>query len=195
LALGCSDLDDPQDTWCLTEGQGVGDCVDPEGQVDGPNPWSCLGQAAQEPTFVPARPAGLVLPVLEWSSRASLMDQGLTATLCRAGDWQCLDPINDTPIPIRTGVLGSSVQLPPFAAGVPVAEGFDGFIRFDVDPGNPATPDEQRYVSTFLYLTGPIAKTVTVGPPILMFQRRTGTRGHHSVPLACLAHPGRDASG
>ncbi|HEU4577827.1 MAG TPA: hypothetical protein VFS67_06215 [Polyangiaceae bacterium] len=52
-------------------------------------------------------------------------------------------------------------------------EGFDGFIKFDVEPqdGAPLSEDD-RYVSDFLYLNGIIAGSISQGPPILMFQRR-----------------------
>src|SRR5262249_47998155 len=108
---------------------------------------------------------------LEWSRRTPLMDNGLTATLCGTGDVGCTRPLSPRPIPIRTGSLGATVQLPPGAAGIPVVEGFDGFIKFDVTPDVPI-PDDQQFVSTLFYLNGVIAGPISQGPAILMFQKQ-----------------------
>ncbi|MEO8183356.1 MAG: hypothetical protein ABI895_31365 [Deltaproteobacteria bacterium] len=178
-SVACSGLADGSETWCDTDGQGLAGCGT-GGSGDGPGdpgPWWCLDQPVRDPDFTPMKPAALVLPVLEWSTRQPLIDQGLTATLCPTGDPSCARPLSQA-IPIRAGTLGGAVQLPPGAAGVPVFEGFDGFIKFDVVPdpaqvaaGGPPDP-EQQFVSDYYYLNGIIAGGVSQGPPILMFQRR-----------------------
>lgn len=168
-ALACSDLADGADSYCLTDGQGLGpECTDGTGNT---GPWWCLDQTPLEPEFTPQERAALVLPVVEWSRRLPLMDAGLTAQLCPTGDPTCAAPLTP-PIPIQSGLLGPAVQLPTGAAGVPVFEGFDGFIKFDVVPPTPPASDEERFVTAFLYLNGIISQPISQGPPILMFQRR-----------------------
>ena len=180
-AAGCSGLADGADTYCLTDGQGIGagcGTGGTSGSPDGVDPatagWWCLGQPPVDPKFMPGNRAALLLPVLEWSTRTPLMDRGLQATFCANGDITCAFPLAG-PIPISSSLLAGSVgMLPPGVAGVPVTEGFDGFIKFDVvpDPSQGTPPEDQQFVSDYLYLNGIIAGPVSQGQPVLMFQRR-----------------------
>jgi hypothetical protein len=177
-AVACSGLADGGETYCLTEGQGLGGCGTGGSSGDetpgGTGAWWCLDQTPVDPPFTPGNLAALILPVLEWGTRTPLMDRGLTATLCPTGNVTCENPLA-APITIKSGLLGPAVgTLPPGAAGVPLQEGFDGFIKFDVaqDPSMPPVPEDQQFASTFLYLNGIIAGPVSRGQPVLMFQRR-----------------------
>lgn len=138
--------------------------------LDPSDPWWCLDQVP--PPLPAARPAsslvGFVLPVLEWSSRAPLAGQGLTATLCSVIDLACQNPLSP-PYSVQDGVLGTTV-LPPGAAGVPVPEGFDGFIKFEVMQAD-QTLETQQFLPVSYFLGGQISGDLTQGPAIVMTQR------------------------
>jgi len=67
---------------------------------------------------------------------------------------------------VQDRMLGMAM-LPPGAAGVPMLEGFDGFIKFDVITP-PDTPTDNQFVSEAYYLTQPVSGAVSSGPPVLM---------------------------
>jgi hypothetical protein len=63
-------------------------------------------------------------------------------------------------------MLGNT-PLPLGAAGVPMLEGFDGFIKFDVVPDAPVAPD-QEFAPENYYLAGAASGDLSQGPPVLM---------------------------
>lgn len=161
----CSDLAPGEETFCDVNA-GIGNCGTVDKRED---TWWCLDQ--QPPPLPLPRPnqlVGFVLPAVDWSTRAPLAGKGLTATLCPGQDFSCASPLAP-PYYVREGSLGP-VPLPPIVAGVPVPEGFDGFIRFDVQL-DPSMPDPLQYVSETYYLGGVISGDMTTGGPIIMVQR------------------------
>jgi hypothetical protein len=132
--------------------------------------WWCLDQPVSDPSFTPGRVAGFVAPVAEWSSRTPLAGRrGLTATLCPVEDPSCSQPLA-APYVVSDGML-DGVPLPAGSAGVPVPEGFDGFIRFEV-ASPPDTAEAEQYIPVAYYLGGPISGGLSQGPPLLLLQRR-----------------------
>jgi hypothetical protein len=113
-------------------------------------------------------PVGFVLPIVEWDSRNPLAGRGLTATLCPVAQFTCENPLAP-PFVVQEGVLGT-LPLPLSTAGVPVPEGFDGFVKFDV-LAPPDVTNDQQFVPVSYYLGGPISGDISQGPPILMTQR------------------------
>jgi hypothetical protein len=94
--------------------------------------------------------------------------RGLTATLCPGTLFECATPLAP-PYVVQDGVLGT-VALPPGVAGIPVPEGFDGFIQLTVS-GFAAGSDDS-YVPVDYYLGGPISESISFGQPVVMFTRR-----------------------
>jgi hypothetical protein len=168
----CVDLDPPDDVVC--ESDGTCTAVLPE-QTDETAPeWACLDQ---RPPVLPAprpptQPVGFVIPVLEWGSLASLAGQGLTAAYCTNADFKCASPLGQ--YVTRAGFIGTQ-PLPPEAAGaagLPIFEGFDGFIKFTVDL-QPNSPAGSAFVPESYYLGGRISGDVTQGPVLLMLSQGT----------------------
>jgi hypothetical protein len=170
LGLGCSSDAD------LATGY-LGDTsepVDPPRTVvlDLADPWWCLDlppPSLREPRPV-TQPVGFVLPVVEWGTLTPLAGRGLTATLCSNTQFSCASPLAP-PYAVREGMLGS-LPLPAGAAGVPVIEGFDGFIKFQVPsyPGDPVS-EVLEFIPLSYYLGGPISGEVSQGPPLTLLQR------------------------
>ena len=167
---------------------------DPGGAIDTRDPWWCLGKeppalpdvrlVSRAPGELESLTVGFVLPVVEWNTRTPLAGRGLTATLCSSLDVSCSPPLAP-PYLVADGPLGMA-QLPPGAAGVPVPEGFDGFIEFDVVTP-PDTPADQQFVPLAYVLGGAISGDLSQGMPILMLQRRVLTS------VVELSFPGTDA--
>ena len=134
------------------------------------SPWWCLDQAPSPLPEPRSEPVGFALPVLEWSTRQPLAGRGLTATLCPGIGFNCEQPLA-APYVVSDGRLGAT-QLPPGMAGVPIIEGFDGFIRFHV-LAPPGTPSEQLFLPTNYFLGGAISGDLTLGPTVMMSQRNT----------------------
>jgi hypothetical protein len=131
--------------------------------------WGCLGRTPAElpAPRPPTMPVAFVAPVVEWGSLAPLAGQGLVASLCPTTDFAC-----PTPLAPRYSVVAGSLggtTLPAQAAGVPVYEGFDGFIKFEmVLP--PGTAENLQYLPETYYLGGRVSGDLTNGPPLLMVQ-------------------------
>lgn len=164
-SLGCAELDPSDESYCDLNA-GVGTCASQPGDVDGP--WWCVNQPPQELPPPQARLVAFVLPAIDWGTRAPMAGNGLTASLCTVLNYACPVPLAD-PYAVQAGRL-ENIPIPPPAAGVPVPEGFDGFIKFDVNVP-PGTPEAQRYVPETYYLGGAISGETTLGAPILMIQR------------------------
>jgi hypothetical protein len=169
LLAGCTELDAANDLVCDVSGE----CTpgDPEPQDD-PR-WACLDQTppALPPPRPPSMPVGFIIPVLEWGSLASLAGQGLTAALCDVTAFDCTRPLAP-PYTTRSGFIGNT-PLPPEAngaAGIPIFEGFDGFVKFTVALP-PTAPPEAAFVPLTYYLGGRVNGDVTQGPPIVMLNR------------------------
>jgi hypothetical protein len=133
--------------------------------------WWCLDQ--EPPPLQAPRPASdpvmFVLPVVEWGSLAPLRGGGLTATLCAAVDFTCRQPLFP-PYVVGEGSVGATALASGFTS-VPVPEGFDGFIKFEIESA-PDTPEELQFMPFAYYLSGPVMGDVTQVPPLLMVQRR-----------------------
>jgi len=127
--------------------------------------WSCLGQTPQTLPMPGNAPVGFVQPVVDWFTRAPLAGKGLQATLCASLDFNCTVPLAPLYM-VQDRMLGNQ-PLPLGAAGVPVLEGFDGFIKFDVITP-PDTATDNQFVSETYYLTQPVSGAVSQGPPVLM---------------------------
>jgi hypothetical protein len=165
-ALACSDLAPSEDSFCSTTGEGKPPCIDPPPVGPGSdNDFTCLGLAPQPLPTPGNAPVGFVQPVVDWFTRAPLAGRGLQATLCSTLDPPCAKPLA-TPYMVQDRMLGMAM-LPPGAAGVPMLEGFDGFIKFDVITP-PDTPTDNQFVSEAYYLTQPVSGAVSSGPPVLM---------------------------
>jgi len=164
-SLACSGLAKSDDTFCLTEGNGTGPCID----IPGNDAWSCIGQ---EPAMLPqpgSNPVAFVQPVVDWNSLAPMAGRGLTAKLCGNLDSTCANPIAP-PWVVQDRMLGTK-PLPAGAAGVPVPEGWQGFIKFEVTP-NPGDPNpDNLFVPEAYYLPGTISGEVSQGPPLVMLTR------------------------
>lgn len=136
---------------------------------DPDDPWWCLGQ---EPSALPAPRrdtlVGFVLPVVEWSTQQPLAGRGLTARLCPAIDFSCTTPLFP-PYAIRDATL-NGMPLPLGAAGIPVPEGFGGFLRFDVEV-SPAAPPADDFMPTSYFLAGVVSGDISVGPPVTLIRR------------------------
>jgi hypothetical protein len=171
--LACSDLDRGEDTYCETTGNGIGPVCGASQEDVSEDRWACLDQ---EPPMLPnPRPGafvGFIQPVVEWSTLTPLAGRGLQASLCRIFDLECRMPILP-PYMIQDGMVGE-MPLPPAAAGfagVVMPEGFSGFIKFEVVPAQPDTPEAGRYVPSQYYLAGSVSGNLSVGPPVIMFQQ------------------------
>lgn len=176
LALGmvsfvasCVELDPAEDVLCESEGT----CTSVLPDVPSvPDEWACLGQ---QPPLLPApRPpdqlVGFVIPVLEWGTLTSLAGQGLIVQYCTTLDFRCQPPLDQ--YITRAGFIGNQ-PLPPAAAsltGLPIAEGFDAFLKFAMQLPTGAPPSEQ-FISVTYYLGGRVSGDVTQGPPLLMLTR------------------------
>lgn len=161
-SVACTSLDEPDENFCDLN-PGVGTCGLPD-------PWWCLDETP--PPLPPAQPGkvvGFVLPVVEWGTKLPLAGRNLQATLCSVTDYTCTPPLA-MPYMVQDGLLGQT-QLPPGAAGVPVPEGFDGFVKFEVLPPTPNTPPEDLFVPDTYYMGGTVIGD-TQGAPLLMIQRR-----------------------
>jgi hypothetical protein len=141
---------------------------------DRSSPWWCLGQVP--PPLPPPRSGvfstlavSFVLPVVDWTTRAPLAGRGLRATLCSTLDSLCQTPLAP-PYLVPDATAGSA--LPPGAAAIPVPEGFDGFIKFDVLPTSD-NPTDQQFLPVAQYLGGILSGDITQGPPVLMVPRPT----------------------
>jgi hypothetical protein len=171
--MGCEELEPGDETYCDTLGSGVAPCNTNPREITSPNDWSCLDLPA--PTLPPARPptmpVAFVLPVVEWGALQPLAGLGLTSYLCLNTQFNC----TTQPFPPYTTVAGSlgGNPLPAGATGIPVYEGFDGFVKFDVGPpGVPdGAPDDLHFVPLSYYLGGSISGDVTQGPPLLMIRK------------------------
>jgi hypothetical protein len=169
-SYGCAELDPQDDIVCESEGNCT--AAQPVSQVS--QQWACLDKT---PPVLPAprpptQPVGFVIPVLEWGTLASLAGQGLTAAYCTNTDFSCKTPL--TQYTTRAGYIGDQ-PLPPEAAGaagLPIFEGFDGFIKFTVTlpTGSPASAE---YVPVTYGLGGRVSGDVTQGPLVLMLDRGT----------------------
>jgi len=177
-AFGCgSDADLPKqylgDSSDSSETTGAG--LEPS---DGGDPatedgWWCLGKAPQ----VLPQPrrgdvvVGFVLPVVEWISVTPLVNRGLVATLCPSALFNCESPLAP-PFAIRDGLLANTA-LPAGAAGIPVPEGFDGFIKLDVIDvvAQSFISADQVFIPASYYLPGPISGDISLGHAVLMLQR------------------------
>lgn len=168
-AVACSELDPGNESYCDINA-GVGTCGTAGTDGGGPTGWWCLDQVPDElPPPRPQQVVGFALPVVEWGTRAPLAGLGLIASLCPGADFACTSPLNPMPIPVAAGSFGP-VTLPLGVGAVPVPEGFDGFIKFDV--ATPAgTPDPATFISDNYYLGGTISGDMTQGQPILMIQK------------------------
>jgi len=163
--IACSDLAPSEDSYCTTAGEGKAGCIDTPGNTE---EWSCLGQS---PVPLPAAGSSLVafvLPVVNWNSLAPLAGQGLTAKLCGNVDTPCAMPLGGVPYTVQAGMIGPRM-LPPGAAGVPVPEGWQGFIKFEVAVPDP-NPDAQ-YVPEAYYLPGTVSGALSQGPPLVMLTK------------------------
>jgi hypothetical protein len=172
FCLGCGSDDDLAKGY-LGDTPETGDtppAPDPRaGVLELTDPWWCLGQPP--PAFPalrpPDQPVAFVLPVLDWNTLTPLAGRGLTATLCPGTLFNCATPLTP-PYSVREGLLGS-VTLPPSAAGIPVIEGFDGFIKFEVStPLN--TPEALQFIPVSYFLGKPISGDVSVGQAVYMLQ-------------------------
>jgi hypothetical protein len=135
------------------------------------SPWWCLDQAPTAQAFEPKRePVAFALQVVEWGTLRPLAGTGLTAKLCASQQFTCETPLV-APYVVTDGGLGAT-PLPPGIAGVPIMEGFDGFIRFEV-MAPPDAPSEQQFVPTNYYLGGTIVGDLTQGPTLMMVQHST----------------------
>jgi hypothetical protein len=161
---GCSSLDADTDTFCELN-------ADDESCGDDPrlDPFWCLDDA---PPVLPAprpatEPVGMVFPVVEWGTLQPLAGRGLRSALCTTAVFSCATPLG----PIYNTVTGrlGTTQLPPEVAGIPVYEGFDGFVKFTVTPPE-GTPMSQQYLPETYYLGGRVSGDVSQGPPLLMVQ-------------------------
>jgi hypothetical protein len=170
-AVGCQGLDSAEETYCDTLGSGVAPCPT---DINPLNDWSCLDTP---PPMLgmprpPTEPVAFVLPVVEWGTLGPLAGQGLTSFLCSVTQFECPMP-SFPPYPTVAGSLGGN-PLPPGATGIPVYEGFDGFVKFDVvgPPGVPdGAPDDFHFVPLTYYLGGTVSGDVTQGPPLLMIRK------------------------
>jgi hypothetical protein len=158
--------------------QYLGDTSDPGGGALEPlrpnadDPWWCLGEG---PPLFPQqelgkKKVGFVAPVVEWTTLTSLAGRGLMATLCPGVLFNCATPLAP-PSGAGDGLLGPPLPLPPGWSGIAVPEGFDGIIKWDV-ASPPGTPEEQGFIPVSYYLPSPARGDVTVGPTILLLQRR-----------------------
>ena len=170
LAAGCSSLDSGEQTYCNSVGVDSSAC---QGQVSSGigAGWWCMDR---EPPMLrepkpPTQPVGFVMPVVEWGALTPMAGRGLQTSLCLVTDFRCQNPL----IPVYTVTDGpfANMPLPAGAAGFPVIEGFNGFLKFQVQT-MPGTPDPDQYVPQTYYLGGPVSGDVTRGPPILMVKNR-----------------------
>jgi hypothetical protein len=167
---GCVELDPADDIVCESEG----DCTSvAPGGPNVPEQWACLDLAP--PILPPPRPAdqlvGFVIPVLDWGTRTSLAGQGLFVQYCSPLDFDCQPPLNT--YTTRAGFIGNQ-PLPPEAAalltGLPISEGFFGFLKFGMQlPAN--APPAAQFIPVTYYLGGSVAGDVTQGPPLLMLNQ------------------------
>lgn len=169
-SVGCSDLDAGDESYCDVNA-GVGPC----GTVGiDEDIWWCLDeQPPPLPMIRPNQLVGFALPAFDWSTRIPMSSIGITATLCPPLDSTCPRPLAP-PYLVVDGRLGSN-PLPLGAAGVPVPEGFDGFIKFNAIADATAA-EADRYVPANYYLGGTVSGDMTTGGPILMLQRGLGER-------------------
>lgn len=158
---GCTQLDEGEESFCDLN-PGVGEC----GLSD---PWWCLDQTPPDlPLPEPGRIVGFVLPVVEWGSKLPLAGRNLQAKLCSVTDYTCNVGIAP-PYMVQNGMLGG-MPLPAGAAGVPVPQGFDAFVKFEV-LADPSTPEGDRFVPDTYYMGGTVTGN-TQGAPLLMIQRK-----------------------
>lgn len=167
-ALGCGSLDSGVET-CASQNN----CFEGVEEVLTPDPaWECLTQPPPNLTQPSGAVAAYALPVVEWLNRLPLTGIGLTVTPCPSALSDCRMPAGMPYQPQPEMLGGMPVEIPMPLAPIPLREGFDGFLKFEVMEAtqNPDGP----YLPLAYYLGGPIASQVTINPlAILMIRRGT----------------------